>query len=156
MSIFRHIIPLMLLLPAITGCQRGVIYSHTIPVSPEGWRSDDFVKFEMLVTDTLTPHSLDVHIRNDGRYGFSNLFLFVTTTAPTGVSIKDTIECTLADPSGKWLGRGTGGQFQHTIPYKYQVIFPYSGKYVIEIEHGMRTDPLPYIRDVGITIKAEE
>ena len=145
-------IPILLFL---ISCQNGIIYSNTVNIDEEGWNSEDFVRFELLVDDTSRVYSLDLNVRNDGRYAFSNLFLFITTYAPTGMSIKDTIECTLADKSGKWLGRGVGSQYHHTIPFKKQVVFPFKGKYIIEVEHGMRPNSLAYIRDVGLTIKVE-
>jgi gliding motility-associated lipoprotein GldH len=154
---FRRIFLIYLVLViALIACQRGIIYTNTEPIDSEGWKSEDFVSFDIVVDDTTRVHNLDLHIRNDGRYEYSNLFLFIKTYAPTGATIKDTIECMLADKSGKWLGNGIGGQYNRTIPYKRQVVFPYKGKYRIEIEHGMREDPLLYIKDLGLTIKVEK
>jgi len=140
----------------LAGCKQGIVFSHTESIGTEGWSSDDYVSFEILVEDTVNVHSLDLHLRNDGRYAYSNLFLFIRTFAPTGASIVDTIECQLADKSGKWLGRGIGGQYQHTIPYKKDVVFPFKGMYIIEVEHGMRSNPLQQIKDLGLTIKVEK
>ncbi len=154
---FRRLFLICLVLGTVLmGCKQGIIYSSTEPIDSEGWKSEDFVSFEIEVEDTTRVHSLDLHLRNDGRYEYSNLFLFIITYAPTGATIKDTIECMLADKSGKWLGNGIGGQYNLTIPYKKQVVFPYKGKFRIEIEHGMREDPLPYIKDLGLTIKVEK
>lgn len=144
---------LVLLLLAFSGCHRQEVYTQTVSVNPEGWASKDLATFELDMADTLTPCELDLHLRHDGRYRFSNLFLFVTTLAPTGEQIRDTIECTLADPGGKWFGKGIGGQYQYTFRYKNQVVFPYSGRYRFEIEHGMRVDPLPWIKDIGLTVR---
>ena len=146
----------LFLLLLIPGCKQGIVYSHTEAIDPEGWKSDNFISFEIFVEDTVNVHSIDLHLRNDGRYAYSNLFLFIKTFAPTGASIVDTIECRLADKSGKWLGRGIGGQYQHIIPYKKDVIFPFKGKYTIEVEHGMRSNPLEDIKDFGLTIKVEK
>jgi len=143
----------LLLVLLIPGCKQGIVYSHTESIDPEGWKSANFKSFEIMIEDTVNAHSIDLHLRNDGRYAYSNLFLFIRTYAPTGASIVDTIECRMADKSGKWLGRGIGGQYQQTIPYKKDVIFPFKGKYTIEVEHGMRANPLPEIKDLGLTIK---
>lgn len=147
---------LILSLILLAACQRGVVYTQVESIGEEGWAVKDFKKFELYVEDTLSSHSLELIIRHDSRYGYSNLFLFIQTTAPTGASIRDTIECPLADRSGKWFGRGIGGQYQLTVPYKYQVVFPFKGGYKIEVEQGMREDPLPYIRDIGLMVKIEK
>lgn len=147
---------LLVLMALTSACHRQTIFTQTQAIDPEGWRSEDFAQFEVDITDTTNVYHLDLHLRHDGRYRFSNLFLFINTTAPTGEFIKDTIECTLADPSGKWRGKGIGGQYQYTFPFKTQVVFPYSGRYRIEIEHGMRIDPLPWIKDIGLTISRKK
>lgn len=139
-----------------SACQRNTLFTQTQTIDPDGWKSEDFAQFELDVDDTVNVYNLDLHLRHDGRYRFSNLFLFVNTIAPTGENIKDTIECTLADPSGEWQGKGIGGQYQYTFPFKTQVVFPYKGRYRIEIEHGMRVDPLPWIKDIGITVSRKK
>lgn len=137
-------------------CQRGYLFESAISIPNHGWASDEFVSFEVKVADTLQEYNISINLRNEGRYEFSNLFLFVNTLAPSGAQIRDTIECTLADKSGKWLGRGVAGQYSHKIPYKSNVRFPLTGIYRFEIEHGMRNDPLFHITDIGISIKAEK
>lgn len=137
-------------------CHRGYLFESAVSLPAEGWTTEGFVSFEVMVDDTSGNYSIDLYIRNDGRYAYSNLFLFINTLAPTGAQIRDTIECTLADKSGKWLGRGIGSQYSIEIPYKYRVNFPYKGIYRFEIEQGMRQNPLLHITDVGISIKAGE
>jgi len=137
-------------------CHRGYLFESVVSLPIEGWSSEDFVSFEVVVDDTLSDYHIDLYLKNDGRYEYSNLFLFINTLAPTGAMIRDTVECTLADRSGKWLGRGIGGQYSYEIPYKYRVRFPYKGLYRFEIEQGMRQNPLLFITDVGLSIKAGE
>ena len=137
-------------------CHRGYLFESAVSLPADGWKSENFVSFEVMVDDTTGQYRIDLYLRNDGRYDYSNLFLFINTLAPTGAQIRDTVECTLADRSGKWLGRGIGGHYCFEIPYKYRVRFPYKGVYRFEIEQGMRQNPLLYITDVGISIKAGE
>lgn len=152
-----RIIALIVLLAIFTaGCKNDRLFESVVSLPKEGWKAKDFVQFEVTVQDTLSEFQIDLSLRNDGRYAYSNLFLFIHTLAPTGAQIRDTIECTLADRSGKWLGRGIGGQYSYEIPYKTRVRFPYPGVYRFEIQQGMRQDPLPFITDVGLSIKAQK
>jgi gliding motility-associated lipoprotein GldH len=134
-------------------CSNRNMYLRNVPVGREGWPADQIMRFEVPVTDTITPCNLYLQIRNDGRYEFSNLWLFVTTHSPTGSLIRDTLECRLADEQGRWLGRGSGGRYSLEIPYRYNIRFPNSGMYLIEIEHGMRASVLNYVTDLGIRIQ---
>jgi gliding motility-associated lipoprotein GldH len=126
---------------------------NNIPVGKEGWPADRFIRFEVPVTDTRGIYTIFLQVRNDGRYETSNLWLFVTTHSPTGATLRDTVECRLADEEGHWLGKGSGGRFSLEIPFRYRVRFPEPGIYLFEIEHGMRTNTLNYITDLGLRIE---
>jgi gliding motility-associated lipoprotein GldH len=96
---------------------------------------------------------LFVNIRNLGTYPYSNIYLFLTIGAPDGKLLTDTVEFTLADPSGRWTGSGIGGLHDNQILYKSSVYFPRKGIYTFRIKQGMRDNVLPGIRDVGIRIE---
>lgn len=66
---------------------------------------------------------------------------------------RDTVELTLADPSGKWLGSGMGDIWDNRVLFKQQFRFPEKGTYIFTLEQAMRIDPLPQIMDVGIRIE---
>ena len=110
------------------------------------------------VTDTLNPHHFFITLRNTNDYPYSNLFLFVHTHFPNGRKSRDTIECVLADRTGRWLGSGNGfivdqKVISNKVMYNYQKRFPLAGTYRIELEHAMRTDTLRELLDVGIRIE---
>lgn len=117
------------------------------------WDKNDPLKFEVSVTDTLQSSSIFINIRNRGNYPYSNLYLFVTTTAPTGNFITDTLQVQLAKPSGRWLGKGYGSLFSLQIPYRRNIRFPFTGIYTFTVEQGMRDDVLKGIEDIGLKIQ---
>lgn len=142
-----------MILAALTGCGPEDLYVNNQPVSKGVWPQDRFYRFEVLVRDTITPFNIYLQVRNDGRYEYSNLWLFIRTNSPTGAILKDTVECQLATDEGRWLGRGSGGRFSLEIPYRYRVRFPYGGTYIFEIQQGMRANELNYITDIGLRIR---
>lgn len=93
-----------------------------------------------------------ISLRNDNDYPYSNCFLFVNTISPKGIIIHDTIEFSLADEHGKWLGHGFGGVWS-TEFYKKNIRFPVKGPYKIEVIQAMRDEPLVGIMDVSIRIE---
>ncbi|MCK9325761.1 MAG: gliding motility lipoprotein GldH [Bacteroidales bacterium] len=137
----------------LAGCHQDVLYVENQPVPQGVWSQGHFLKFDVPVTDTQQLYTIYLQVRNDGRYEYSNLWLFITTSSPTGAVMQDTVECVLAAPDGRWLGRGSGGRFSLEIPYRYQVRFPYEGVYSFEIQHGMRTKELLHVADIGIRIQ---
>jgi gliding motility-associated lipoprotein GldH len=66
---------------------------------------------------------------------------------------RDTVELTLADASGKWLGSGMGDIWDNRVLFKQSFRFPEKGTYQFALEQAMRVDPLPQVMDVGIRIE---
>ena len=151
----KPLIPLLsvIALLSVAGCGPADFYANTQPVSRGLWPTDRFYRFEVRVEDTINPFNIHLQVRNDGRYEYSNLWLFIRTNSPTGAVLRDTVECLLANEEGKWLGRGSGGRYNIEIPYRYMVRFPNSGTYTFEIQQGMRTQELEYITDIGLRIR---
>ena len=102
------------------------------------------------------PTNFYVNVRNADGFPYRDIFLFIKTTSPDGKIYNDTLDCILADEQGKWLGDGMGDIYDNQIPFKRNAHFPIKGKYVFEIQQGMRTDNLPLIMDVGIRIEKAE
>ncbi len=135
----------------LTGC-KGSFFESYQKVNPSGWDKDSLLAFNVEITDTLQAYNMYLNIRNQGSYEFSNLWLFVDIVAPDSTALRDTIEITLAQPDGTWLGKGTSGIYQLQLPYRKNIIFPYSGEYSITIEQAMRSEKLEGIQNIGIKI----
>lgn len=137
----------------ILSCDPGRVYEKNIRIPDGIWAWNDPVRFEVFVEDTIVPHNLYINVRNTGMYPLSNLYMFVTTIAPSGHQIMDTVQIILADEKGKWLGDGLGDLWDNQRLYKEQVRFAQKGKYVFEFEQAMRLEKLPFIMDVGLRVE---
>ncbi len=136
----------------LSGCHSRILFEKTISLPQDGWNKDHFLAYIIPVEDTIGQYQLSLIIRNDARYEFSNLFLFINTIAPGGQGIRDTVEIRMADERGNWFGKGIGGKYTLQVPFKTQIKFPQKGNYTIEIEQGMRKEELEFITDVGLRI----
>jgi gliding motility-associated lipoprotein GldH len=140
-----------------TGCNNEVVFQGDHEVAGGAWLRTWKPSFRFEVADTITPHDVYLDVRHTGDYPFSNLYTFVTLTDPDGHVHTDTVECTLADPSGRWFGKGTGfifsDRFQAHVLYKLRDRFPKSGPYTLQLEQAMRTDTLPGMIDVGVSVE---
>ena len=117
------------------------------------WDKNNILKFDVDITDTVSPDNIYINVRNASQYQFNNLFLFLTTHVPNGnVAARTLVELTLADEKG-WLGDGAGDIWDNRILFKKNFRFPHSGKYIFELEQAMRLNPLPLIMDAGIRIE---
>jgi gliding motility-associated lipoprotein GldH len=144
------------LLVAFVSCKQNSVFHDYHSVNPEGWHADSVVSFNFEITDTTETYQILFNNRNLDSYPFSNLWLFVEIIAPDSSIVHDTIEYQLAQPNGKWLGKGTSGVYDTRLIYRDNVYFPLSGKYTIDVKHGMRKSKLKGISDFGLSIEKIE
>lgn len=149
----KGVILFLLIVVSLTACDRTRVFESYHEIDSKGWSKDSVVTFKFNIKDTIQAHNLFINLRNKGNYPNSNIWLFLSVDSPDGTSLSDTIEFTLADPTGKWLGSGLGDLFDNQIIYRSNVYFPQRGTYVFNIQHGMRSEMLEGIRDVGVRVE---
>ena len=139
----------------ISACNQKIVAEDYQALRHSEWHQDSLLVFEMNIPDSKKVYDLSFNVRNEGHYPYSNLWVFVTITPPSGKSLTDTVELTLAKPSGEWMGSGLGDLYDQKYPYKKTVFFPEIGKYTINVRQGMRTQTgiLNGIHDFGISLE---
>ncbi|MEO8590308.1 MAG: gliding motility lipoprotein GldH [Flavobacteriales bacterium] len=141
----------------LTGCADGVVYQADVPVPDGSWDRTFTPKFEFDISDTLLQHDVYIDVRHTGQYAFSDLFLFVDLEGPGGRAMRDTVDCLLADPTGRWYGKGSGfifaDRFKAKVLYKLRNRFPSRGRYSIKLEQAMRTEQLQGVLDIGVSVE---
>lgn len=143
----------LIIIALIQGCDRYMVYEQYRTMPSEKWHKDSLKNYNFTIKDSLTIYNMYVNVRNTGKYSFSNLIVFVETDLPGKSTLRDTLNCILADESGEWLGSGFGSIWTSKIPYKIKIRFPRKGKYHVDIQHGMRREVLKGITDIGIRIE---
>jgi gliding motility-associated lipoprotein GldH len=139
----------------ISGCGPKALYDHTKSIPDGVWKKKDLITFKVEVSDTVHIHKFYLNLRQSTDYRFSNLFLFIHTTFPDGTQGRDTVECTLADKSGKWLGKGITNFRDNQVLLRRGLRFPQTGQYIFELEQAMREPELEGIEDIGLRIIKE-
>lgn len=135
------------------GCDSNRVFEEYTAIPDQIWSASNIVKYEVDIQDTISPHNFYVNVRNTGAYKFSNLYVFLSIEFPDGKTSVDTVECPLADKTGKWLGSGTGQMKDNQFLVKYNMRFPLSGTYKFGIEQAMREEDLKEISDVGLRLE---
>jgi gliding motility-associated lipoprotein GldH len=146
---------LVLLTAILTSCHKKAVFEDYQRLKHSEWNQDSLLVFEFSIPDPKKVYDLSFTVRNEGRFAYSNLWIFVTIMPPSGKALNDTLELTLAKPSGEWLGSGLGDLYDRKYPYKKTIFFPETGKYTISVRQGMRTQTgiLNGIHDFGIALE---
>jgi gliding motility-associated lipoprotein GldH len=137
----------------LSSCNNNVVYTDSVAMSNNKWPLLNLAVFRATITDTLNSNNLFFTLRTGSDYPFRNIFLFVTATSPEGRNITDTLQYSLADDKGKWYGKGFGDIHELKLPYKTNIFFPSKGEYTFKIQHGMRTEDLTGVYDIGFRIE---
>ncbi|WP_222982791.1 gliding motility lipoprotein GldH [Flagellimonas meishanensis] len=141
-------------------CNSNLVFSEYLSMKDGKWGMDRPADFKISGLDTTQTYNLYINIRNDDAYQFSNLFLIAELEDPNGKTWKDTLEYRMAEPTGKWLGKGLGSIKENKLWFKEKTVFPDSGVYTLSIAHAMRKNGnvegiqvLHGITDVGLEIE---
>jgi gliding motility-associated lipoprotein GldH len=137
----------------LAGCTEEALINQTREVSNAKWAFDDPVKMSVDVLDTTSSYAYVIQLRHSGDYRYRNLIVYFKTFYPNNTYMVDTVDCPLAEPSGRWLGSGLGDILDNQILFKINQPFPISGTYNFEIQHAMRSDTVHEIYDMGLLIK---
>jgi gliding motility-associated lipoprotein GldH len=133
-------------------CGRDTVYSKFQPIRDHAWEKQSEYYFRFEIKDHTIPYHVRIQIRNNDIYPYQNLWLLCNEEQPDGTSLKDTLECMLADDFGKWTGRGIMIR-QSAFLLRTGYHFPDTGIYQLNIRHGMRDDVLGGIEDIGLFIE---
>jgi gliding motility-associated lipoprotein GldH len=137
----------------LSSCNSSVMYSGSQVIPDKTWKLLDTPVFNIPVTDTGSSNNIFFTIRTGASYPYRNIYLFVTTSSPDGLSRTDTLQYNLADEEGRWYGRGFGDVHELNLPYKSNVFFPIKGIYQFKVQHGMRIEDLKGVYDFGLRIE---
>ena len=145
---------------SMVSCNSNLVFSEFEAMENGKWDMDKSVDFEFSALDSVRPHNMFIHVRNDNTFEFSNLFLITELEYPDGKTFKDTLEYKMAEPTGEWLGKGLGSIKENKLWFQEKIVFPDSGVYKLNIVHAMRKNGdvdgihiLDGITDVGLEIE---
>jgi len=145
-----------ILVAAFTACgdsEGNVMHESYIDIPDQNWEIDNVLEYNVEVTDTVLPYQFYLNVRHSADYAYSNIYFFMETAFPNGKTSNDTIECTLAQPSGRWNGQGVGDLYEGKYVVKYAKRFPLTGNYTFSVKHAMRENPLEGIDAIGFSLE---
>ena len=151
-----RIIFVFLSLLLLVCCNTNTESSYSV-FEEDSWHADSIITLNHSVVDSTTKHNLYLKIRHTTDFEYQNIFLFVDFQEK-----RDTIEVTLSEKNGKWLGSGFGDVKEVEYCFAKEVIFNSKKTGNITFEQAMRYGDQPVITNLkgiialGINIKKSE
>ena len=140
---------------ALQSCDSKRFYEENKRIENSSWNIREKAIFTVTIPDVQNRYSFYINLRNSTDYPYSNIFLFLKTVFPDGNTARDTLECQLADYSGKWLGSGITNVKFNRFLFQKGIRFPKEGQYIFEVEQAMRVKDLTGISDIGIRLERQ-
>lgn len=146
---------LIIVLTALNSCDKKRFFDESTKIPVNGWHKDSAAAFHLEISDTLQFYKFFINLRHNDNYRYSNFYLFLNTRLPNGTHTRDTIEMTLADFTGKWVGKGFGTLRDNQILIRENLRFPRKGIYHFTVEQAMREEVLKGVENVGIRVERQ-
>ncbi|MCX6306265.1 MAG: gliding motility lipoprotein GldH [Bacteroidetes bacterium] len=146
---------LVLLMAVLVSCDSNRVFEEHVALKKGTWNVKNELQFRVAISDLLSRYNVYLNVRNGPEYPNSNLFLFMNTVFPDGHIARDTIELTLADYDGRWLGSGMGSVKFSRFLFQKNVRFLQKGDYRFVMEQAMRVPELNGIHDIGLRIEKQ-
>jgi gliding motility-associated lipoprotein GldH len=138
------------------GCMPAPFFQKEEAVPQYAWSYTFKPTFTFDITDTNAAYQPFFIIRHSQAYPYSNLWMWLYIKMPgDSTARKERINIVLAEPSGKWLGRGMGEIYEQRVPMSFgdSVSFTRKGTYQVSMEQNMRINPLPEVMNVGLRLE---
>ena len=140
----------------LAGCLPSPYYQRVETIPNATWLYNYKPSFSLDVDDTTTNYQTYFIIRHTQAYPFNNIWLLLSLKKPgDSVIKKQRVNIVLAEPSGKWMGRGRDEIWEQRMYIKLNdsMVFNKIGTYQVLLEQNMRINPLPEVLNVGLRVE---
>jgi gliding motility-associated lipoprotein GldH len=138
---------------ALSSCDKKPHYDKTFAFKDKTWDQRNMPEFVVPITDTNQLYDFILTIRTTTDYKFSNLWIFLNTTTPTGIKAREPFQIRMANDDGTWIGSKTGTVVENKLLFKRRK-FPDKGKFKFVIEHGITEEKVKEVMDIGLRVVA--
>ena len=143
---------LVLFIVMATSCDTNTIYSKFQKVDKDGWTVKESLPFEFEIKDTEQPYDIEVAVRHDKNYEYSNLWVKVVNDDGKIFEDEKPTQLKLADKTGQWLGKCSNTYCTQKVLLKENFSFPDTGEYALSVRQHMRVDELEHVKAVGVVV----
>lgn len=142
---------LLLLFFLSWACRPSAVFEKYEELPDEVWNRYHIVEFVAPIPDS-GQYVVKLCLRHTTDYGMANLWCFVSTRSHGQGQLSDTVNLKIAEPDGRWLGKGNSIKTLEQPINRNPVTLP-RGNVLFRIEQGMRMEEMAGIKDVGIKIE---
>ena len=122
--------------------------------SNEIWKAKEKISFDVNIPDTNSRHDITFYVRTTTDYKYSNIWMYMHTTDPSGKKNKRPIEIKMTNKDGSWIGEKTGSIVEHKYDLLKNVKFYMKGKYAFSFEQASNKGDLKNVIDATLVVES--
>ena len=142
----------VVLVSFLFSCDDASFYTKSYSFNNNTWQRSVKPKFIVEIKDTKHLYDFIVTLRTSTSYKYNNLWIFLNTTPPNGLSVREPFEIKTCYPDGSWIGKKTGSIVEHTLIFKRRKV-PSRGKYKFILEQGITEKLIDEVVDISFEVK---
>jgi gliding motility-associated lipoprotein GldH len=142
----------VVLVTFLFSCDDASFYTKSYSFNNNTWERRVKPKFIVEIKDTKHLYDFIVTLRTSTSYKYNNLWIFLNTTPPNGLSVREPFEIKTCYPDGSWIGKKTGSIVEHTLIFKRRKV-PSRGKYKFILEQGITEKLIDEVVDISFEVK---
>lgn len=135
-----------------SSCGKDAYYDEVYSFEEETWDKADTASFTVKVDDTTNLYKFNLSLRTTTEYEYSNLWVYILSSAPDGSTSKVAQKLPLARPDGSWVGNVSGTVVQTEVRFAAKH-FPLKGEYQFDLVNATQQKSVDHVLDVGLRIK---
>lgn len=135
----------------LQGCSDTTFYDDTYSFENQEWNKEDTALFQIEVDDTLSHYNFLLTLRTTTEYQYSNLWVYIYSTAPDESTSKIAQKIPMARSDGSWMGRKSGTVVESRLRFDSNT-FPLKGEYTFKVVNATRKESIPNVLDIGLRI----
>ncbi|WP_159038338.1 gliding motility lipoprotein GldH [Brumimicrobium mesophilum] len=140
------------LFTTLQSCGENPYFDQAYSFEDVSWDKKDTAVFKVDVQDSLMVHDFILTLRTTKEYLYSNLWVYISVTAPDGTTSKVAQKIPLAAPDGSWLGKTSGALVESRLRFDSKP-FPIKGEYVFKIMNATQDESISNVMDIGLRIE---
>lgn len=131
-------------------CTPKAVFQEYQAIPEETWSRYQVIEFTASIPDS-GQYNVKLCLRHTTDYEMANLWCFVSTRSSAMLPRKDTVNVEIAEPDGRWKGKG-GTIKTLEQPLRHNPVTLPQGQVIFRIEQGMREEEMKGVKDIGIQI----
>jgi gliding motility-associated lipoprotein GldH len=133
-------------------CSEKPFFDKTYAFDGKVWEQRVRPTFEVNIQDTAKYYDFVLTLRTTADYSYSNLWVFLNSETPNGITAREPFQFHIANPDGSWIGQKSGTMVDNQMIFKKRK-FPIKGKYKFSIEQGITEKVVDQVMDINLWLQ---